>query len=107
MKLTLRRSFLVGLCLGEFLAILVGVILLLPFPFSHDLHVELVTIGFWLCPFYLLIFMNLVHSLGAVVAISLVGNPILFGIVGAVLWLFWRLVRIGPSRQVHVGLRSG
>ncbi len=98
MKLTVGRSFLFGAVLGEFFAIVVGVILLLPFPFSHGLHIDLITIGAWLCPFYMLMFMTVVHSIGAVVAISLIGNAILFGLIGVLVRLVCKLVQIGLAR---------
>ena len=98
MKLTVGRSFLFGAVLGEFFAIVVGVILLLPFPFSHGLHIDLITIGAWLCPFYMLMFMTVVHSIGAVVAISLIGNAILFRLIGVLVRLVCKLVQIGLAR---------
>lgn len=107
MKLTVGRSFLFGAVLGEFFAIVVGVILLLPFPFSHGLHIDLVTVGFWLCPFYMLMFMSLVHSTGAVVAISLVGNAILCGGIGLLVRLVYKLVQMGLGWRNHPGFHHG
>jgi hypothetical protein len=105
MKLTISRSFLLGAALGELLAAMVGVVLLLPFPFSHDLHIHLVTLGFWLCPFYMLMFMSVVQSMTAVVAIALVGNGLLYGGVGVfarfIYWLYRR------CRESMLSLRCG
>jgi hypothetical protein len=107
MKLTLRESFLLGAAVGDLLAIIVGVILLLPFPFSHSLHMKLVTLGFWLCPFYLLMFMTVVHSIGAVVAVSLVGNGVLYGCIAMLVRLICKLFRVGgvarDSPRLHHG----
>jgi hypothetical protein len=90
---TLGSSFLLGAGAGALVAVIVGVILLLPFPFSHEAHIRLVTAGFWLCPFYLLMFMSVVHTAGAVVAVSLVGNAALYGIAAACVHSVWRLLR--------------
>ena len=95
MRLTFRKSFLLGAAVGDLLAIVVGAILLLPFPFSHGLHIELVTVGFWLCPFYMLMFMTVVHSVGAVVAVSLVGNGVLYGCIAMLVRLVCKLFRPG------------
>ncbi|HXN63736.1 MAG TPA: hypothetical protein VN862_00270 [Candidatus Acidoferrales bacterium] len=97
--MTKRKSFLWGAVLGDFLALIVGIVLLLPFPFSHSLHVHLVTAGFWLCPFYVLMFMSLVHSTGAVVAISLVGNAILYGVIGALVRTVYKKSRRLLARE--------
>jgi len=91
LKLTLGKSFLLGAAVGDLLAIIVGIILLLPFPFSHGLHIDLITIGAWLCPFYMLMFMTVVHSMGAVIAISFVGNAVLYGCIGMLIRLVRRL----------------
>ncbi len=107
MKLTIGRSFLLGAVLGEFFAIVVGVILLLPFPFSHALHIDLITIGAWLCPFYVLMFMTLVHSIGAVVAISLIGNAMLFGGIGVLVRFVCKLLQIVLARRVRPGFHHG
>jgi hypothetical protein len=101
MTLTIRRTFILGSMIGDLLAIGVGIVLLLPFPFSHGLHLRLITIGAWLCPFYVLMFMSVVHSISAVVMISLVGNAALYGglavlvrVVYRFYWACWsRLAR--------------
>jgi|HubBroStandDraft_6_1064221.scaffolds.fasta_scaffold195199_2 hypothetical protein len=105
MKLTIRKTFLLGAVVGDILAIVVGIILLLPFPFSHGLHLELITIGAWLCPFYMLMFMTVVHSMGAVIAISLVGNAVLYGGIAVLVRLVCLLLRIGVGSTDGPGLR--
>lgn len=84
MQSTLSRSFLVGAAIGALIALLVGAIWLLPFPFSRESHIKLVTIGAWLCPFYMLMFMSIVHTMSAVIAISVLGNAIVYGSIAAV-----------------------
>ena len=100
MKLTLRGAFLVGVLAGDVVAAISGVIWLLPFPFSHELHVELITVGAWLCPFYLLMFMSVVHGMAAVVAIAFAGNGLLYGSIAVfarlVYGLYRKWRRLGP-----------
>lgn len=107
MKLTTGRAFVLGAAVGDFFAVAVGTILLLPFPFSHSWHIKLVTIGFWLCPFYVLMFMNFVHSMGAVVAISLAANAILFGGIGVLARLACKLVQLCRIERDGPGRRHG
>lgn len=99
MKLTLGKSFLLGALAGDVLAVIVGIISLLPFPFSHGLHIDLITIGFWLCPFYLLMFIPVVHSVGAAIAVSLVGNGVLYGCIAVLLRLVCNFLRVGVASQ--------
>lgn len=94
---TVRRAFILGALTGELTAAVVGVLLLLPFPFSHSAHLSLVTIGFWFCPFYMLMFMSLVHSMGAVVAISFVGNGVVYGTIGVVVRYACRCLGFGNA----------
>jgi hypothetical protein len=107
MKLTLKKTFLLGALIGDLLAIIVGVILLLPFPFSHGLHIKLVTLGFWLSPFYLLMFMTVVHSVGAVVAVSLIGNGVLYGCIAMLLRLVCKVFRVGEVSRDSPRLHNG
>ncbi len=111
MKLTFGKSFLVGAVVGDLMAIVVGIILLLPFPFSHGLHLDLITIGAWLCPFYMLMFMTVVHSMSAVIIICLVGNGVLYGSIAMLVRLVYKLFRVGgvarDSPRPHHGRTNG
>ena len=92
-----REIILAGAVVGDFVAAVFGIFLFFPFPFSHDLHLYLITIGFWVCPFYILMYMTLVHSIGAVVAIGFVGNALLYGGIAVLIRLVCKLFRVGGA----------
>jgi hypothetical protein len=65
-----------------------------PFPWQVNVVVERLT--FMLCPFYILGFSNEIHSMTELVAITIVGNAILYGAalgaIAAVVSLFKRRI---------------
>lgn len=55
---------------------------------------------FLLCPFYALMYMNVVHTMTAVIVIAFIGNAVLYGVLAVLLLLAYRILRKitrGPS----------
>ena len=48
---------------------------------------------FLLCPFYALMYMNVVHTMTAVIVIAFIGNAVLYGVLAVLLLLACRMLR--------------
>jgi hypothetical protein len=90
--MSVKKAFSYGALAGSGLAIL---LLLLTWirPFSLALNGALEKATFWLCPFYVLMFMNIFRTNSEVILATILGNAILYGLLGVLLSLAFRLIR--------------
>ena len=90
--MSIKKAFLCGALVGTSLAgFLLLVIWTRPFPGAVNAWLEKATFKF--CPFYMLIFMNLIRSTTEVVVATLLGNAVLYGVLGILIILVYRLIR--------------
>jgi hypothetical protein len=107
MKMTkvVGRAFVWGAVVGASIAVL---FMLLDWirPFSVDVNAWIDRTVFTLCPLYALMFTNIVHSWAALIAIVLVSNAIIYGVLVVVVVLVYTLVRKVARRDTHTGAKA-
>jgi len=98
------RAFLWGSAVGDLIAIL---FMLLDWiqPFSVGVNAWIDRTVFTLCPLYALMFTNIVHSWAALVAIALVSNAIMYGVLAVVAVLVYAFVRRIARRDADGGAK--
>ena len=92
----IKRVFCFGALVGASLAALFMFMdWIRPFPVPANVWVERTL--FRICPFYALGFSNLVHSMTALIAMSLIGNALLYGVAALIIvlpyWVFRRATK--------------
>jgi len=61
---------------------------------------------FLLCPFYALMYMNVVHTMTAVIVIAFIGNAVLYGVLAVLLLLTDRMLRQITRRLTRPSTKS-
>lgn len=90
--MSIRKSLLCGALVGAGLAcFLLLVVSIRPFPVEVNALLE--RAAFRLCPLYLLMFINLLRTTNEVILATILGNAVLYGILGVLLTLAYRLIR--------------
>src|SRR5713226_7798456 len=97
--MSIKKAFLLGALSGVVLAsFLLLAIWIRPFPVAVNSWLERATFRF--CPFYVLIFMNVLHAMWEVVVATIFGNAVLYGLLGVLLALTYKLIRWSTAGSV-------
>ena len=87
-----KRVFWVGALVGATIAALFMLLdWIRPFPVAANAWVDRTV--FKVCPFYALGFTNLIHSEVELIAISLIGNALLYGVAALIILLPYKIFR--------------
>ena len=91
----IKKGIVVGAIMGTLTAILCLSLEVIR-PFSTDVNALVDSVTDPLCPLFVLRFMNLVSTMWAVYAITIVGNAVVYGIAGgliaAIIFAFKRIL---------------
>jgi hypothetical protein len=87
--MAIKNGFITGAVIGAGVAVVL-VSLQHVRPFSPDGNAFVERLTFKVCPLYMLGFMNGLKSMAMVDTLTILGNAVVYGIVGAILGLFFR-----------------
>lgn len=96
--MSIRRAIVAGALTG--LAVAIFLSLMVQFrPFSSLVPWDQLTLA--LCPFYLVAFMNVVHTMSGVIAIAIIGNVFIYGAIAGLVVAGLRAIRLLAGRTVR------
>jgi hypothetical protein len=98
--MSVKKAFSYGALAGVGLAILLMLLdWIRPFPPLMNAYLERATFRF--CPLFVMGFSSDFHTWSAVVAVTILGNAVLYGVFGVFLSLVYRAVRWGAQQVPH------